>query len=46
LGKEIHWFDNPYEYDDGLKEYLNYYGEDKDQIEYLMKQKYEERPWE
>jgi len=46
LNKKIYWFDNPYEYNDGLKDYLNYYSENKEQVEYMMSNKYEEKFWE
>lgn len=46
LNKEVHWFDDPYMYNDGLKDYIDYYSLNKEQIEYMMMQKYEVRPWE
>jgi len=46
LNKKIYWFDNPYEWNDGLKDYLLYYSEDREKIEYMMNKKYNVRPWE
>lgn len=46
LGKNIDWVDNPYDYKDGLRDYLNYYGTDRDHLIENMSRKYENTPWE
>lgn len=47
MGKRVHYFDNPNDVDDGLKDYWNHYGKgDKDIIRTMMSEDYKYKPWE
>lgn len=45
LGKEVHWFHNPFDYEDGLKDYLQYYGQNGKIIREMMEEPYQEKFW-
>ena len=45
LGKEVHWFDEPFEYNDGLRDYLFHYGDDGKVIKEIMQEPYKEKFW-
>lgn len=45
LDKKIYWFDDPYEYNDGLRDYLIHYSDDGDIIKEMMSEPYKEKIW-
>ena len=45
LGKEVHWFNEPFEYNDGLRDYLFHYSDDGKIIKEMMEEPYKEKFW-
>lgn len=45
LGKEILWYDDPFQYKDGLRDYLIHYSDDGKIIREMMSEPYQEKFW-